>query len=75
MTLYQRFRLWRAAKRAERQVLDELACYTERELADMGLSRGDLPGIAREAFDAAWAEGLRAQRKASTGGFWAAHHA
>lgn len=31
------------------EVRRELASYTDRELVDMGLIRGDIPDIAREA--------------------------
>lgn len=38
------------AKRAERaRVRFELNQYSDRELADMGLSRSDIPGIAARA--------------------------
>lgn len=35
------------------QVRRELEAYTDRELADLGLSRADIPGIARAAYDQA----------------------
>lgn len=44
----------RAVRRARAdQVRRELNAYTDRELADLGLSRSDIPGIARAAYDQA----------------------
>jgi uncharacterized protein YjiS (DUF1127 family) len=77
MTLFQRFQHWRAARRAERQVLSELACYTDRELHELGIARGDVAALARDAFDQAWAESVRAQARTAVHGghFWTARHA
>ncbi|WP_374652157.1 DUF1127 domain-containing protein [Dongia sp.] len=44
-TLDLAFRRWQRYGEVRR----ELATYTERELADMGLSRSEIPQIAREA--------------------------
>lgn len=46
-----RRRVTRRARAA--QVWRELDAYTDRELADLGLSRSDIPAIARAAYDAA----------------------
>ena len=44
----------RAVRRARAaQVRRELDAYTDRELADLGLSRSDIPGLARAAYDGA----------------------
>lgn len=43
----------KAARQRAAQVRRELQAYTERELADLGLSRADIPGIARAAYDQA----------------------
>ncbi|MEK0085206.1 DUF1127 domain-containing protein [Benzoatithermus flavus] len=75
MTLYRRFRCWLAAERAARQVLAELSCYTDRELADIGLSRGDVPALAREAFEMARAASLRTHDTSNAHRFWTARHA
>lgn len=52
-TLYGRVaaRLHRLRARSRRyhQVYDELAAYRDRELADLGITRADIPAIAREA--------------------------
>lgn len=58
-------RLRRAAR--ERKALRELHAMTDRQLADIGLSRGDLPRLTRRpplvADDAlAWDLALRAER-------------
>ncbi len=45
------FSHWRARRAAFQQVVDELSVLTDRELADLGLSRYDIPGIARQAAD------------------------
>lgn len=47
---------WRqqAVRRARAdQVRRELNAYTDRELADLGLSRSDIPGIAHAAYNEA----------------------
>lgn len=31
----------------QRRVASELAAFSDRELADLGLTRGDIPGVAR----------------------------
>jgi uncharacterized protein YjiS (DUF1127 family) len=44
------FRAWRAQRQQVARVTAELNCYTERELADLGLSRADIPSVARGTF-------------------------
>ena len=65
MTILDRVRMWRAARRAERQILQELSTYTDRELGELNLSRGDVADIAREGYrqvmtEAAGHDGKRA---------------
>ena len=43
---------WRARRAAFQQVIDELSMLTDRELAELGLSRDDIAGVARKAADA-----------------------
>ncbi len=45
-----RFRAWRARREQINRISFELSCYTDRELADLGLSRGDIPEVARGTF-------------------------
>jgi uncharacterized protein YjiS (DUF1127 family) len=75
MTLFERFRLWRTALQAERQVAAELAFYTDRELNEIGLSRGDVEEVAREAGRMARDKALRALPTSDAGFPWFAHHA
>jgi uncharacterized protein YjiS (DUF1127 family) len=75
MNLFERFRLWRTALQAERQVAAELAFYTDRELGELGLSRGDVEAVAREAGRMARDKALRGQATADAGFSWSAHHA
>ena len=75
MTLYERFLHWRVARRAERQVVEELSLYTDRELNDLGISRADVAGMAYEAGRMAWEESVRASDAADTRHPWAARHA
>ncbi|MBL9058844.1 MAG: DUF1127 domain-containing protein [Mangrovicoccus sp.] len=44
---------WRARRAAFQQVIDELSVLNDRELGELGLSRADIPAIARQAADAA----------------------
>lgn len=44
---------WRARRAAFQQVIDELSVLSDRELNDLGLSRYDIPAVARQAADAA----------------------
>ena len=46
------FSHWRARRAAFQQVIDELSVLNDRELGELGLSRHDIPGIARQAADA-----------------------
>ena len=46
------FSHWRARRAAFQQVIDELSVLNDRELGELGLSRYDIPGIARHAADA-----------------------
>lgn len=39
----------RSQRRAESRVRDELHAYSDRELADLGITRGDIDQIARSA--------------------------
>lgn len=42
-----------ARRRAYNKVTAELSTYTERELAELGLCRSDIPALAREAAEQA----------------------
>ena len=43
----QRFESWRSRRRQIARTMFELGCYSERELADLGLTRDDIAGVAR----------------------------
>lgn len=70
MTILDRVRLWRAARQAEQQILRELSTYTDRELAELNLSRGDVADIAREGYRQVMAEAGREHegRRVAIGG-------
>jgi len=40
-----------AWRRAYVSTRDELSCLTDRDLADLGIARGNIPALAREAAD------------------------
>ncbi len=44
------FRAWRQNRKQVARVTFELNCYSDRELADLGLSRGDIRDVARGTF-------------------------
>jgi uncharacterized protein YjiS (DUF1127 family) len=41
---------WRAEQRKRARIARELATYTDRELFDLGISRGDIPAIVRGTY-------------------------
>jgi uncharacterized protein YjiS (DUF1127 family) len=43
------FHAWRARRQDIARITRELECYSNGELAELGLSRGDIPAIARES--------------------------
>ena len=43
--LRQRFTAWREKRQRRAQIARELLTYTDRELFDLGISRGDIPAI------------------------------
>ncbi|WP_088347174.1 MULTISPECIES: DUF1127 domain-containing protein [Rhodomicrobium] len=45
----QNFAAWSAERRAYRQAVFELEQLSERDLADIGIARADIPSIARNA--------------------------
>jgi len=47
--LIEGFRANRAQKRAERQTYNELAAMSDRDLADIGIARGEIRHIAAQA--------------------------
>ncbi len=47
-----RVRAWFAARRRIHRVVRELSLHSDRDLADMGLSRSDIPIVARGQFRA-----------------------
>lgn len=51
--LRRAFAEWRSANRAYRTTFDELDRLTDRELADLGISRGEIRDIAFQASQAA----------------------
>lgn len=51
--LLERWRHERQRRARAAQVRRELEAYTARELADLGLSRADIPDLARAAYNGA----------------------
>ncbi len=47
MNLLNHLRRARAVRRLERRTIEELSWCSDRDLADMGISRADIPDIAR----------------------------
>lgn len=47
VSLRDRFSAWNQRRRTIARVTRELNTYTERQLADLGLSRSDIPDVAR----------------------------
>ena len=45
-----RYRAWSARRRQVNRVTAELNSYTERQLADLGLCKSDIPAVARGEF-------------------------
>ena len=45
--LFARIDAWRAKRRQAARIAFELNCYSERELADLGLTREDIVSVAR----------------------------
>ena len=45
--LFGRFAAWRSQRRQAARIAFELSCYSERELADLGLTRDDIAQVAR----------------------------
>ena len=43
------FHAWRARRQAIARITRELECYSNGELAELGLSRGDIPAVARDS--------------------------
>ncbi len=43
--LRHRFNAWRAQRQRRAQITRELLSYTDRELFDLGITRGDIPAI------------------------------
>ena len=50
VSLKQRFLAWCEQRRRRAQVARELLTYTDRELFDLGISRGDIPAIIDGTF-------------------------
>ena len=48
--LLSQFNAWRARRRERRQVIRELSAHTDRQLADMGITRGDIRAVAAGTF-------------------------
>ena len=44
-SLKTRFAAWRAGRRERARIARELLSYTDRELFDLGIGRGDIPAI------------------------------
>lgn len=47
--LLSRVGTWLGERRKVSQITRELGRYSDRDLADMGLTRGDIPAVARGA--------------------------
>jgi len=47
--LIQPLQRWLSQRRRQRMVHDELASYSDPELADTGIHRADIPAVARKA--------------------------
>ncbi len=45
--LFRRIDAWRGQRRQAARIVFELNCYSERELADLGLTRDDIGSVAR----------------------------
>ncbi len=45
--VFQRIEAWRDRRRQAARIAFELNCYSERELADLGLTRDDIAQVAR----------------------------
>jgi len=48
-----RLRRYRARRRVYQQVMAELQLFTDRELAELGFTRVDIPRVARESAERA----------------------
>ncbi len=48
--LRQRFLAWREQRQRRAQITRELLTYTDRELFDLGITRGDIPAIINGTF-------------------------
>ena len=68
MDLLNRLRHALEIRRIERRTIDELSWCSDRDLADIGISRGDIRSIARETARNG-ARGAAAVRKEEAGGF------
>ena len=51
--IMDRWRREKTRRARAAQVRRELEAHTDRELADIGLSRADIPGVARAAYEQA----------------------
>lgn len=51
--LARSFAAWSAERRAYREAVFELEQLSERDLADIGIARADIPSVARNAAKAA----------------------
>jgi uncharacterized protein YjiS (DUF1127 family) len=60
--LFARIGAWLSQARERRAVMEELSMLTDRELADIGLARSDVPRV----FDRAFAD-LREEQRAGAG--------
>jgi uncharacterized protein YjiS (DUF1127 family) len=49
-SIASRFQAWRERRRQINRITFELNSYTDRELADLGLGRGDIDQVARGTF-------------------------
>lgn len=49
-SLKVRFQAWRAQRQERARIARELLSYTDRELADLGISRSDIPAIVNGTF-------------------------
>ena len=68
-SLFARAAAWLRRQHERRAVVEELSMLTDRELADIGLARSDVPHV----FDRAFAE-LRDEQRGATGRAFGAHN-
>lgn len=64
--MFARIGAYLKAVHQNRRLADEFASMTERDLADIGISRADVPALLQENFDRLFAQAL-AERQLAPG--------